>query len=58
MGLPWASHRLQERMIDGNMQLNTITCNAMIRACDQAGQWQRALDVSLDEHMKQSLVFS
>ncbi|CAK9072841.1 unnamed protein product [Durusdinium trenchii] len=46
LGSDWVtSLAMLERMIDGNMQLNTITCNAMIRACDQAGQWQRALDV-------------
>lgn len=28
-----------------NVEVNAITCNSMIGSCDQAGQWQRALDV-------------
>ena len=31
----------------GSVEINSITCNAMIGCCDQAGQWQRALDVLL-----------
>ena len=28
-----------------SMRMSTVACNAMIGACSQAGEWQRALDV-------------
>ena len=32
-----------------SLELDMGVCNAMIATCDQAGQWQRALDVFLEQ---------
>ena len=39
----------KERMICKDVQMNSVTCNALIGSCDQAGQWQRAFDVLLSK---------